>query len=139
MTPENVEESAVQNWYAKWAQEAKANDSLYTQYGEIKYFGIKYLQDEDYHCGLGFGGYNRRPSWCDIAKIYPGDPGTARKVYFASKMQNLVNLIIKVIYVSTKHKLSLRTARIPTLHDNSNGSMTPDRSRYWLPRFMLKV
>lgn len=75
--------------------------------GEIKYFGIKYLQDEDYQCGLGFGGCNRRPSWCDIAKIYPGDPGTARKVYFASKMQNPVNLIIKVIYVSTKHKLSL--------------------------------
>lgn len=100
MTPANVEASGVRNWYSNWTQVARANDSLYTKYGEVNYFGMTFLQDEDYQCGFGFNGCNRRPTWLELMNMYPEDLELARRVYFAAKMQNMVNLVLKVIYVS---------------------------------------
>jgi hypothetical protein len=62
-----------------------------------------FLQDEDYQCGLSFNGCNRRPTWGELINMYPDDLELARRVYFATKMHNIVNLVVKVIYVSTKH------------------------------------
>jgi len=104
MTPENLEASGVQSWYRNWTQ-ANANGPLFATRGKVNYFGIMFLQDEDYLCGLGFNGCNRRLLWGELMKVYPEDPGFARKVYFVTKMHNIVNLVVKVIYVSTIYAL----------------------------------
>lgn len=104
MTPENVEASDVKNWYANW-KIVNANDSDFAKRGEINYFGMSFLHDEDYQCGLGFYGCNRWPWWDQLMKMYPNDIELARKVYFATKMHNIVNLVMRVIFVSTKYAL----------------------------------
>ena len=48
MTPESVKASGIQSWYGNWVQEARANETLYAKYGEVNYFGMTFLQDEDY-------------------------------------------------------------------------------------------
>jgi hypothetical protein len=48
VTRDNGEESSVRNWYKTWTRETKAKDPFYTVYAEIKYFGVKFLHDEDY-------------------------------------------------------------------------------------------
>lgn len=100
MTLENVENSGVKTWYGNWTRDSKANDPSFTKYGEINYFGQVFLQDEDYQCGLGFNGCNRRLNWVEVMMLYPNDTELARRVYFAAKRQNLVNLVMKVIDVS---------------------------------------
>lgn len=99
MTPENLKASRVAEWYGNWSVNSKANDPDFTKYGEVTYFGMQFLGDSDYHCGIGYSGCNRWPKFGDILQIHPYDVELARRVHFVVKMQNNVNLLFKLMEV----------------------------------------
>ena len=106
MTPENLKASRVAEWYGNWSINAKANDPDFTKYGEVTYFGMQFLGDGDYHCGIGYSGCNRWPKFGDILQMHPDDVELTRRVHFVVKMQNNVNLLFKLMEVGSHYKLN---------------------------------
>jgi hypothetical protein len=99
MTPENLKASRVAEWYGNWSVNAKANDPDFTKYGEVTYFGMQFLGDGDYQCGIGYSGCNRWPKLGDILQMHPDDAELTRRVHFVVKMQNNINLLFKLMEV----------------------------------------
>jgi hypothetical protein len=101
-TDDNIVESNVIVWYQTWTTKAAQRyPSEWANYGEVRLFGITFLKDDDYNCGLGLGGCTRRPSCNSILRLYPYDPALARRIYFVMKMHGNISLMMKTLYDAT--------------------------------------
>jgi hypothetical protein len=98
MTPANIAASYVEEWYGNWTRSVR-NEPDFKKYGEVTYFGMQFLEDDDYRCGLGFPGCNRWPKWLEILAMHRDDPELARRVHFAVIKHHNVNLILKTLEV----------------------------------------
>ena len=86
---ENIRESEVIHWYARWTIEAREKyfEKLISL-GEWRLFYRWWLLEYDFRCGYDFKGCLNAKNREDIQKIYPGEKNRnlVRKIYFVTLM-----------------------------------------------------
>jgi len=100
LTPENVRDSLMEQWYTSWTVVAQGRPA-WKKYGEWGAFWREFLHEPNFKCPSGFTSCNYHPpSVQDIRRMFPNNRVLGRRVLFTSLIYEIMHALTNELDVS---------------------------------------